>query len=75
MNEERVYVSIQTGDIAWNLITSRSQANDFVERWNQVDGESKIKIEGIVDDRDANECENHILKESITGVHIQLIKL
>ena len=75
MSEQRVFVSINVGDLQWELITSNSQITNFVDSWKQVDGEKVLEIKGVLDHRDANEIELYIVKELITGVCVQLIKM
>ena len=74
MNEERVFVSIQTDDATWSLVTSSSQVNEFIGAWKSIDGDKVVSIAGVLDHRDANEIVYHLLKEAVSGVHIQKIK-
>ena len=75
MNQDRVFVEIRLGDIAYMLITSQSQADEFAEARKRVDGDTILEIRGVTDHRDANNVRYVLEKDAITGVMVQEIKL
>ena len=75
MNQERVSVEIRQDSVAWILVTSQSQADEFIESWKRADGDKLLEISGVYDHRDANNVRYVLEKDAITGVMVQEIKL
>ena len=75
MSQERVLVEIRLGDIAYTLVTSQYQADEFFEAWKRADGAALLEINGVLNHQDANNVRYVLEKAAITGVMVQEIKL
>ena len=75
MSQERVSVEIRLSDIAYTLITSQGQVDEFLVAWECADGGKLLEISGVSDHWDANNVRYVLEKDAITGVMVQEIKL
>lgn len=74
-SEQRVALDICKGEIVSTIITSATLANDFINAWQETNGDQVLSISGVCDHRDANNVEYHIRKESIDAIRILEIKV
>jgi hypothetical protein len=74
-NRDRVHVTVNTTDGSWELITSRGQAEQFIEEWRTSPNDHIIELKGVADHRDANAVSAYIVREIVLGVLVMEVKL